>query len=351
MPGRIGLDVEKTLQQEQEGSRITYIGGGVNIALTGFKFAAGFLGNSQAMLADAAHSLSDLISDGITLLTVKLSSKPVTDCYPYGRGKFDSFGALSVGAILCATGATVGFEAIESFQQMASGVETKQVEMIALVAALTSIASKEWLYRATLKVSQKYNSPVLKSNADHHRSDALSSMVALAGIGGSMMNIPMLDPLAGALVSGMIIKTGAEIMIGAFRDLTDRRADDDVLEAVQRTLDELQLQQISGMHSYHRLRMRRMGNYFVGDVHIWIDGKLSASAAHMISERVRLSILEHHPSISEVGFFGGGPKNCRSHIPSCRCLCTATVSTRCMTNAETIRVYKSCHFAHPQISS
>ncbi len=196
----------------------TWQGAAVNCVLVIFKFAAGVIGHSTAMIADAAHSLSDLVSDAITWFAVRIASAPPDSAHPYGHGKFESMGALAISGILVATGAGVAWHAFQSLEAiLAAGTAVASAlapmahattgvpppTSIAAAAAVVSIIAKEWLYQVTMKIGTKYDSKLVKANAWHHRSDAISSVVALLGIGGSLVRLPILDPIAGLVVSAM----------------------------------------------------------------------------------------------------------------------------------------------------
>jgi hypothetical protein len=194
--------------------RITLVGAAINIFLSALKLAAGVLGHSAAMVADAAHSLSDLASDVITMWSVRMGRLPPDDDHPYGHGRFEALGSLLIAAMLVGTGWAIGAHAWQHGAALLAGqaalaaaaaggghvhgVVAIAPRPIALVAALLSLFSKEWLYRATAAVGRRLGSTVVVANAQHHRSDALSSVVAFFGIGGAMLGLPLLDPLAGA---------------------------------------------------------------------------------------------------------------------------------------------------------
>jgi len=187
-------DSERRHHMERESMRITKAGVALNLSLVIGKFAAGILGHSVAMVADAAHSLSDLVTDAVTIATVKIVNKPKDLNHPYGHGKFESLGTLLVSGALFVTGGGIGWEAVSNIQEILQGHCPPVPTGIALAAAVISVASKEWIYRATKKVAQKWNSSILLANAWHHRSDAVSSLVALVGIGGAMVQVGAQSP-------------------------------------------------------------------------------------------------------------------------------------------------------------
>jgi len=258
-------------EADAEANRITWIGAVVNVLLAGFKLLAGLLCGSAALVADAGHSLSDLISDLVTLATLRVSRLPPDADHPYGHGRFEALGALMIGFLLVATAwgfgqhayadlahqiATYHFmsEPVQAassvgsaahghahgsgsgllgelaaglkqswFSSTSSGAPSwlRSEHGAALLAAVASIGIKEWLYQITAAVGKKQNSQVLVANAWHHRSDALSSVVALVGIAGACLGFPMLDPLAGLGVAAMVATTGVHVGWDSIQQLTD----------------------------------------------------------------------------------------------------------------------------------
>ena len=278
-------------------TRITVIGMISNIALTAVKAVAGVLGNSVAMLADAVHSVSDLLTDFVTLWASKVSHKPRDASHPYGHGKFESLGALIISGLLVATGLGIGWHAIENMQLVMAGKGLGHPTGIALVGAVISIAVKEIIYQMTMKVGTKYDSKVIKANAWHHRSDAISSVVALVGVVGGMLELPIVDPIAGLLVAGLIVKAAVELAWDSLKDLTDQNVSAAVLQQVERILGEMRGEGVVG---WHQLRGRRMGPYMILDVHIEVSPKLSVTVSHQIAEKVRRHIMDRMPAVSEV---------------------------------------------------
>jgi cation diffusion facilitator family transporter len=267
-----------------------------NIALALFKFAGGVMGNSMAMIADAVHSLSDLVTDAITLWAARLTHKPQDADHAYGHGKFEAIGSLTISVTLAATAGGIGWSAFESIQTVLSGQNLAVPTGIALVAAMVSIAVKEALYHATLRVGQRWNSKVVKANAWHHRSDSVSTLVAMVGVVGAMVKLPILDPVAGLFVSGLIMKAAIELGWDSLRDLTDENVDPKLQADVAQILASMRDE---GVLSFHRLRGRAMGPFVLMDVHISVDPTISVSAAHQIAERARIRVRQKLPVIAE----------------------------------------------------
>lgn len=279
-------DLEEELD---EGSRITWVGAAVNFVLAFLKLFAGVTGRSAAMIADAGHSFSDLISDGVTLLALRMSTLPADIDHPYGHGRFESVASLAIGALLLGAGASFGAGSLAAL----AAPTPRPPMLIALWAAVASIGSKEALYRATRRVGTRLRSQVLMANAWHHRSDALSSVVALAGIGGSLLGLPALDPLAGLGVAGLIGWMGLRISIEALAQLTDT-SDYGVVQAAG-----LVARRVPGVETVSHIRSRSMGGSALVDLAIQVDPMLSASCAHHLAEEVRRSVMEEASRIAD----------------------------------------------------
>eukprot|EP00494_Astrolonche_serrata_P004808 UN04822 len=191
---------------------------GVNVSLVFLKGFCGYMGNSTSMIADSAHSLSDSKSDILVYMALRFSQSPACDKYPWGYGKADSLAASFVGVILIGTGVSIGVHATQIlFQPELLETPTS----LALQGAIMSLILKEGLYWITLAAANKIDSPALRANAWHHRTDALTSLVALVGISGAMYGHNYLDPLAGICIAGFIVKVGLELSISSSRDLLD----------------------------------------------------------------------------------------------------------------------------------
>ncbi|OQR82701.1 Cation Diffusion Facilitator (CDF) Family [Achlya hypogyna] len=328
--------VSHDLQNGDDALKITRVGMYVNIAMAGCKGIVGTAVNSSALVADAAHSLSDLLSDFVTLWSVKVARLPPDDNHPYGYGKFEAVGSLTVGAILTAAGVSMGWEAVQTLHE--AGVilagspvtwEAAQAVQEALVAAehtshlddivdlsfltnldartqwgiaagaaLASIAAKEALYHATVRIGKQANSKVLIANAWHHRSDAISSVIALGGICGTLAGVPLVDPLAGAIVSCMIAKTGVDICLDSVRELTDKSVEDDILKLLKVTAGASS--NVEDVVSVSNVRARRMGPYTMVDLRANVHPRTSVSAAQQVAARVKAEILRQLPDVSEV---------------------------------------------------
>ena len=302
---------------------VTWLGFGVNVALTGVKFYAGVVSHSAAMIADAVHSLSDLLSDVVTLISMRLARLPPDDDHGYGHERFETVGAMFVGAMLLAAAWGLGETALGSLREslpMASFFPTAVVPLpdltavgshfaaahalpvaqgtswlaicqgnLALWAALLSIFSKEALYRGTMVVAKKLKSPALRANAMHHRSDAMSSVIALVGISATAIGGPgfaFADGLAAGVVALMLGAMGLRISVEALAELTDT-VDEADLRAVRESV-----QKVEGVKSVARSRGRLVGGALVVDVDVVSHrDDISASASARLAERARLAIL------------------------------------------------------------
>ena len=274
---------------EKHALKVTLLGLAANLILALAKGFIGIIANSSALIADAGHSVSDLLSDGITLWAVRMSSIPKDKNHPYGHGKFETVGTFIISILLVFTGIGV---AGHVFNRMDATVVPGT---IALWMAGIAIIVKEALFHVTRMVGRRTGSRVLMANAWHHRSDAISSVAALLGIAGAQLGIPLMDPIAGMLVAGLIIKTGIDIGYESIRELTDETVEEDVISELGKIMSG-----IEGVDHYHEMRARRMGPHLLVDLHIQVDSMMSISAAHQVAERVRLEILEKLPAVNEV---------------------------------------------------
>ena len=212
-------------EREKKIYRITFIGSIVNFMLLAFKFVAGVLGHSSAMIADAVHSLSDFITDVIVIVFVKIAGKPVDDDHAYGHGKYETLASVIVGIILGIVGVGLAWNGIEKTIGFFKGEPIESPTYLALAAAVISIVAKESLYRYTVSAGKDLNSPALVANAWHHRSDALTSVATLIGIGGALLLGPhwsVLDPLAAVVVSGFIVKAAFSLMKPGIDELLEK---------------------------------------------------------------------------------------------------------------------------------
>lgn len=269
-------------------NRITWIGFLVNLALTVLKLAAGILGHSGAMIADAVHSLSDFATDIVVLVSFRLVGKPVDKSHDYGHGKFETLATALIGASLLLVGVGIFWGGAVKIWASIHGAFIPSPGYIALAGAAISIVAKEALYRYTAAVGRRIGSPAVIANAWHHRSDAFSSIGAFLGIGGAIvLGAPwhILDPLAAIAVSGFIVKVALEIASGSIRELTEESLDESVKAEIMEIASAT-----PGAVDPHNLRTRRIGSDIAVDLHVRVDAELNVAEAHMIASRIEESL-------------------------------------------------------------
>lgn len=273
-----------TQQRERGIFRVTLWGSLVNFMLLVFKFAAGILGNSAAMLADAVHSLSDFITDLIVILFVRLSGKPCDTNHDYGHGKYETLATALIGVMLLLVGVGIFWSGAEKIWQYLCGKPLEAPGSIALIAAALSVVAKEALYHWTVARGRALQSQAVVANAWHHRSDALSSIGTLVGIGGAILlgdRWRVLDPLAAVVVSFFIIKVAIQLFVPSMEELLEKSLPADE----ERFIVETILQQ-PGVSDPHNLRTRHIGNYSAIEVHFRMDGSTSLNEAHRATREI-----------------------------------------------------------------
>ena len=274
--------------REYEIYKVTLTGTAVNAVLIVLKFIAGCVGRSSAMVADAVHSLSDFVTDVIVIVFVKIAGKPRDKGHEYGHGKFETFATMIIGFILCLAGLGLLINGIELVLHSLHGHTLSKPGMLALVIAIISIISKEWLYRYTTNVGKKVNSQAVIANAWHHRSDAISSVGTLIGISGAIFlgdKWRILDPIAAIVVSLFIIKSGYDIMKPAVADLLEAS----LPESMENEILKL-VKTVPGITYVHNLRTRRIGNDIAVDLHVKMDGHLTLTTAHELATEAENAI-------------------------------------------------------------
>ena len=281
--------MQSQMTREKEIYRITLWGSIVNIVLTGLKFAAGILGASAAMIADAVHSLSDLLTDFVVLLFVKISSRPADSDHPYGHGKYETLATTIVAIALMAAGGVLLAQGIEKIIGAVRGETLPVPGRIALWAALISIAAKEGIYQLTARVGRRVQSSALEANAWHHRTDALSSVATAIGIGGALLfggKWTILDPIAAVLVSVFILIAAGKLLHEALQDLMEKRLPEEIEEEIREIVAA-----DSEMSEMHKLRTRRVGNVYSIEMHLRMHGNISLYEAHrhsmLLEQRLR----------------------------------------------------------------
>ena len=265
-----------------------------NLLLLAFKFFAGIAGRSSAMIADAVHSLSDFITDLIVLVFVRVSAKPQDSSHDYGHGKFETLATLFVALGLAGAAVGIIVSGATKFARWLGGETLQLPGSLALWAALLSIVVKELLYRYTAARGKALESPAVVANAWHHRSDALSSIGAAAGIGGALLlgeRWAVLDPLAAIVVGAMLIKVAWELLRQSTGELTDRS----LPEATEKEIEEI-ISRFPEAGETHNLRTRRIGNRIAIEAHIRMDGNMPLMQAHDIVSAIERQIRERFGS-------------------------------------------------------
>ncbi len=264
--------------------RITILGAIVNVALAAVKVAVGLVANSYALVADGIHSLSDLVTDLAVFWGIRAGRRPADADHRYGHGRFETLAAFFVGIVLILAGGAFGWRAAVSVFATIGGAPLALPGPAALSVAVFSVLAKEGLYRLTARAGRESNSPAVAANAWHHRSDALSSVAAVLGIGAARLLGPewaVLDPLAGILVAGAVVWVGGATALGAAREMTDVGLPEDEQRQI---VDEIL--KVPGVSDPHDLRTRRLGSTVAVEVHIRIDADATVLEAHNLASDV-----------------------------------------------------------------
>ena len=267
---------------------VTLVGSVVNIILTVFKIFAGVLGRSTAMIADGIHSLSDLLSDIVVIVFVKISAKSQDKDHDYGHGKFETFATLIISLMLIIVAVNLMSGGINKIRQILDGGEVSSPGKIALWAAVASIVLKEILYRYTIIQGRALNSPMMIANAWHHRSDAFSSVGSLLGIAGAIFlgdKFVILDPITGCVISIFILVMAVKMSVPAIKELLDVSLPDEVEEKIEATAKS-----VKGVVDLHELKTRREGPGIIMEGHLVLDSDISLKEAHNISKKVEESL-------------------------------------------------------------
>jgi cation diffusion facilitator family transporter len=273
-------------------ARTALVGGAANLLLSGVKISVGILGHSHALIADGIHSLSDLASDALVWIAGRQANRGPDADHPYGHGRYETMATLALAMLLALVALGIAWDAA---QRLFSPQDLLAPGWITLYAALASILVKEWLYWYTLAYAKRVRSDMLRANAWHHRSDAISSVVVLVGIGGTLAGLPYLDAVAACIVAVMIAHIAWGLGIEAARELVDTGLEPDRLAAVRETILK-----VGGVRDIHMLRTRSMGGTVSSDVHVLVDPYISVSEGHLISVKVEQELKRHIDEIEDV---------------------------------------------------
>lgn len=279
------------MEREKEIFRVTIWGGIINVVLLVVKFAAGIFGHSAAMIADAVHSLTDFATDVVVLIFVHLGNKPADRGHDYGHGKYETLATAIIGTSLLAVGVLIFCSGAGKTWRVIQGEMLPSPGKVALVAAVASIVLKEWAYRFTVKVGKRCQSEAVVANAWHHRSDALSSVGTMIGVGGAILlgnRWTVLDPLASIVVSVFIVRAAWQLMMESMKELTEASLSDE---------DEAVITHIAasepGVSEAHNLRTRRVGNRIAIEMHARMLGSTPLVEAHLHATAIEHRLKEH----------------------------------------------------------
>lgn len=286
-------------QREKEIYKVTAAGSAVNVLLTILKFIGGVLGRSSAMIADAVHSLSDLVTDFIVFIFVRTASKPSDRTHEYGHGKFETLATFIVGVILIVVGIGILVSGVRDCLACFSGRILPAPTWIALAVAVISIASKEILYHVTLRVGKKWESEVVIANAWHHRSDSISSVATLIGIAGAMFlgaKWRVLDPMAATLVSFFIMKVGYDTVKPSAQELLERSLDPLVEQEIERIA--LSVEEVRKVDD---LRTRRIGQNIAIEMKVYVEADITLRQANAVANEIERRLQNAYGSKTHVG--------------------------------------------------
>ena len=280
------------MERQRQIYKVTLVGGAVNVVLLVFKFVAGIVGHSAAMVADAVHSLSDFVTDIIVLVFVRISGKPKDKSHDYGHGKYETLAMTIIGMALLVVAIGIVYGGVMKIAAWLNGHQLEAPGTLALWAALLSVALKEAVYRYSMVEARRLKSQAVEANAWHHRSDALSSVGTAVGIGGAIFlgqRWTVLDPAASVVVGLFIVKVSIDLLRNGIGDLMEQSLPDEVEAEI------LQLAaSVPGIAEPHDLRTRRIGNHYAIELHILMDGDIPLRVAHDRASEVEDLLRAHY---------------------------------------------------------
>ncbi len=286
--------VDETLSNPRylEVRKVTLIGSVIDLLLGIAKILVGWVAHSQALIADGVHSLSDLATDFIVLYAAKHSHRKADEDHPYGHGRIETLATVGLGIALIAVGFGIGYDAVERMNQPELLLNPG---IVALGVAIISVISKEAIYQYTRNAAKRLRSNLLMANAWHSRSDAISSIVVVIGVGGAMMGHAYLDAVAAIVVAVMIAKIGFDLVRDSTKELIDTALEPEVTDKIR---DEVF--SVDGVRAVHMLRSRRSGGDALVDLHLQVDPHISVSEGHQIADTVRRHLLESVDEVTDV---------------------------------------------------
>ena len=278
---------------QNEIKKITIWGLIVNILISIIKLIIGLLGNSQAVVADAVHSFSDCSTDIVILFGIKYWSTPPDSKHPYGHQKIESFITISIGLILLLTACGIGYNAIITINK----THTEPIKLFTIVGPILSLIFKELLFRKTYLVGVKTNSSSVKANAWHHRTDALSSIPVLIAVIASLIDpkLSFLDNIGAIIVAAFILKLSIKIIFKNINELIDTGVSKKEINHISKIIKNN-----DGVLGFHKIRTRKLGSSIFIDLHLEVDGNLSVTKGHLISEEVKSALMKNNPKIIDV---------------------------------------------------
>ena len=276
----------------KETVRVTVFGAVIDVLLGTIKIVVGTVGHSQALIADGIHSFSDLATDFVVLYAAKHSSRDADAEHPYGHGRIETVATVILGVALIGVALGIAYNALQLLYHPERFIRPS---VWVLVIAMISAAAKEFIYHYTMRTARKYNSAMLRANAWHSRTDAISSIIVIIGVAGTMAGLPYLDALAAVGVAYMIAKIGWDLGWHSLRELIDTGLDQDRVDTIRQVI-----LQTDGVRSLHLLRTRMMGGEALVDVHVQVEPTLTASEGHYISETVRHKLIEEVSEVADV---------------------------------------------------
>lgn len=281
------------MEEGREGRRVTWIGAAANAVLVVVKFIAGVMGHSQALIADAVHSVSDLFTDAVVLLGLRYGRKPPDANHHFGHERIETMASAVVGISLIAVAFYLGYR---SAMNIYLHVDTRPT-YLALAGAALSIAVKEVLYQYTVIVGRRIKSQAVIANAWHHRSDAFSSVAVLIGVGGGVIKPEwhLLDAYAALLVSFFIAKVGVDVLWSALREMTDTAPPQEILDKIEQCVYS-----VSGIQGMHDLKVRTIGGTYYIQLHIVVDRNMTVAQSHVILNKARECLYREIEDIAEI---------------------------------------------------
>ncbi len=285
-------EVSDAAKTDKLKTRASYVGAAINVFQTLIKIGFGILGQSAALIADGIHSLSDLLSDLLVIIAVRLGSREADHEHPYGHRRFETIATVILGTGLIGVGGAIAWSVME---RMAHPEHLPVPNVLSLGIAAVSILVNEWLYHYTKRIAKTTRSKLLLANAWHQRSDAISSLVVLFGIGAVMLGYPLADAVAAIVVALMVAKIGLNLVLESIKELVDTSLPPTLVDEIR-----MAIHAIDGVEGIHLLRTRQMGEDALIDAHIVVDPRITVSEGHMIGDIVRDDLIRRFDDVMDV---------------------------------------------------